>query len=156
MSAKNIVKFTLNNEKAVTPTKGEKDSVGYDLTAISVYKKYGSKITLFETGISVEPPPGYFTEILPRSSLSKTGYVLANSVGLIDPSYRGTLKITLLKIDNTLPDLVPPFCKCQLIMRKHHDFNMKQVQENTLSKTIRGSGGFGSTDSNCLRHELTR
>lgn len=138
------VLFVADDVKAVIPTKGTPFSIGYDLTAISVSKKFGSRTTLYDTGIKVQPPIGYYTEIVPRSSLIKTGYILSNSVGIIDPDYTGRLMIALTKVDDSLPDLELPFTRCQLIMRKVEYFNMCQTVD--LTDTIRGDGGFGSTD----------
>lgn len=69
------------------------------------------KIIMYDTGIAVCPPDGYYTEVVPRSSLSKTGYMLANSVGIID-AYQGCLK------GDDLDDLSLPFKGFQLILRK--------------------------------------
>jgi dUTP pyrophosphatase len=114
------------------------------LTAISVYKKLSDRTTLYDTGIKVQPPFGYYTEIVPRSSLSKTGYVLSNSVGTIDSDFRGRLLISLTRVDDGFPELTLPFTRCQLILRKHEDYTIRQV--DSLSDTQRGCGGFGSTD----------
>lgn len=138
------VLFVKTVPEAVVPTKGTEFSVGYDLTAISVYKKISDKTTLYDTGIKVQPPLGFYTEILPRSSLSKTGYILSNSVGVIDPDYTGTLLIALSKIDDSMPDLILPFTRCQLILRKVEQYELVQV--DSLDETVRSSGGFGSTD----------
>jgi len=144
------IKFVKVDPRAVTPTKGHPDDMGYDLTAIDVFKTYGpanfpDQITLFETGIAVQPPRGYYTEIYPRSSLSKTGYMLANSIGLIDPSYTGTLKIALIRLVPDLPPLKLPFVKVQLVLKKCEYGNMVEV--DSLDNTIRGAGSFGSTDT---------
>ncbi len=138
------VRFTRIDPKADVPIKGTPYSIGYDLTAISIYKKLSENTTLYDTGIRVEPPCGYYTEILPRSSLSKTGYMLSNSVGVIDPDYTGNLLIALTKVDLSCPDIQLPFTRCQLILRKAEYFNM--VETNLNSQTERGDGGFGSTD----------
>lgn len=130
--------------KAVVPKKGTELSMGYDLTAIGVEKKVGERITLYKTGIAVQPPKGYYTEIYPRSSMSKTGYMLANSIGLIDPDYTGELFLALIKVDPTMPDLQLPFTKCQLVLKKCEDYVLEQVE--SLESTARGDGGFGSTD----------
>jgi len=140
-----VVKFVRTDPDVPIPTKGNFLAMGYDLTAIAVRKKIGDKITMFGTGIAVEPPPGYYTEIFPRSSLSKTGYMLANSVGVIDPDYSGELLLALIKVDENSPDLEPPFTKCQLVLRKCEYFGMKET--DSLTETERGSGGFGSTDA---------
>ena len=138
------IKVVVDDEKGVFPTKAHQSDIGYDLTAIGIFKKVSSRITMFETGIRVSPPTGYYLEILPRSSLSKTGYMLANSVGTIDPDYTGTLKIALIKVDESIPDLELPFTKCQLVLRKAEYSEMVQV--DTLDQTVRGDGGFGSSD----------
>lgn len=140
------VNFRKTDPIAVTPTLGTPYSTGFDLTAVSVFKKLeNSQTTLYNTHIQVKPPPGYYTEILPRSSISKSGYMLANSVGVIDEDYRGELLIALTKINDKAPDLQLPCKICQLVLRKKEEFIMTEVPE--LDSTERGSGGFGSTDS---------
>jgi dUTP pyrophosphatase len=140
----NEIKCVIAEKGAIFPTKAHPSDIGYDLTAISVFKKVSSNITLFDTGLIVSPPEGYYVEILPRSSISKTGYMLANSVGVIDPSYTGKLLIALIKIDQEAPDISLPFTRCQLVLRLAHKSVMVQV--NSFEETIRGSGGFGSSD----------
>lgn len=144
MTHEKCIRFVVDDDNAVIPTKAHHSDIGYDLTAISIFKHISKKIILFDTGIRVSPPKGYYTEILPRSSISKTGYMLANSVGVIDPSYTGTLKIALIKIDESFPDIKLPFTRCQLIIRKAEYVEMLQV--DCIEDTIRGSGGFGSSD----------
>ena len=99
---------------------------------------------MYDTGITCCPPPGYYTEIVARSSIVKTGYILTNGIGIIDPSYRGTLRICLTKVDDTKPDITVPFRLAQLIVRKIENIDIIKVQE--LSETDRGDGGFGSTN----------
>lgn len=137
-----VVEFTTSHPDAVIPTKGTNMSIGFDLTAVEVYKKISEKTTLFNTGIKVVPPEGYYVEILPRSSLSKTGYMLSNSVGVIDPDFSDNLLISLTKVDDSLPDIQVPFTRCQLVLRKCEFFNMKKVSDIIHT----GRGSFGSTD----------
>jgi dUTP pyrophosphatase len=139
-----VINFIKTNCKAVSPRKAYTSDIGYDLTAIEVFKVVNSKTTLYSTGIIVIPPDGYYTEILPRSSISKTGYMLSNSVGVIDPSYTGELLIALTKVIDDAPDLEIPFVRCQLILRKAEVSNIVEVEN--IKQTTRGSGGFGSTD----------
>ena len=142
-----MIKFKKVSSDAVIPKKAGKNEVGYDLTAIKLEKVNGN-IYSFDTGIQVEPPDGYYLEIVPRSSIVKTGYILANSVGIIDPTYRGNLKIILIRTNFNLPTLTLPFCKCQLIVRKL--INLETCEVDELSPTSRGEGGFGSTDTYTL------
>jgi dUTP pyrophosphatase len=143
-NATHTIQFLRTDKRAVLPTRGNSFAVGHDLTAISVYKKIGSKITLYDTGLQCKPPTGYYTEIHGRSSIVKTGYTVSNCVGIIDEDYRGQLIIAVTKVDDTFPDLEVPFVKCQLILRKAEYYESKEVE--SLDETERGSGGFGSTD----------
>jgi dUTP pyrophosphatase len=139
-----IVVFEKTHLNAVKPQKGEPNAIGYDLTCIDIYKKIGEKTTIYNTHIHIQPPANYYFEIVPRSSLSKTGHIMANSIGIIDPDYIGPLLIPVIKIDENMPDLELPFKLFQLIPRQvHPSFTFI---EGPLIETKRGSGGFGSTD----------
>lgn len=143
-----LVKKT--DPRAVLPSSATPGDVGYDLTAISLVKEVVQGYTyMYDTGICIEVPPGYYTEIVPRSSIVKTGFMLSNGVGIIDPHYRGSLKICLTRVvkDECLYLAPPtvPFVLCQLLVKKAEYAMFNQVDE--LSETVRGAGGFGSTDS---------
>ena len=138
-----LVNCVKRDSRAIIPSRAHNSDIGYDLTAIKKYKvlKYGA--ILYDTGIAASPPPGYYLEIIPRSSLSKTGWMLANSVGIVDPDYTGNLYIALVRVALDAPELTLPFCKCQLVIRKINHATFREV--NNLDDTIRGTGGFGST-----------
>ena len=156
-----MLKFKVDNttyeHSPVIPQKAGEDEVGYDLTCISKCKDLTStpgKVVMYDTGISVQPPDGYYTTIVPRSSIVKSGYMLTNSIGIIDPTYRGTLRIVLTKVDDNAEELELPFCKCQLIVSKFNK-HVNGIQVEELTDTIRGEGGFGSTDnSRVLKFDL--
>lgn len=137
--------FSLSLPGAVAPSKGRYSDVGFDLTIIKEASRISEKTRLYDTGVKVNPPLGYYTEIVPRSSLSKTGYILSNSVGVIDPSYRGTLKIALTRIDDSLPEITLPLKVAQLIF-KRYEGNITMKETDFIASTSRGEGGFGSTD----------
>ncbi len=135
--------FKLCCAEAVLPTKRIID-VGFDLTIIGVAKEVSAKTTLFETSVALDIPLGYYVELVPRSSLSKTGYMLANSVGIIDPGYTGTVKVPLVKVDDSMADLVLPAKVAQLILKPYIYSHSREVQQ--IASTTRDAGGFGSTD----------
>ena len=132
------------DEMAVLPSKEKMSDVGYDLTIIKEAKKWHDNITLYDTGIRINLEHGYYAEVVPRSSLSKSGYMLANSVGIIDPSYRGNIFIALVKVDKAAPDIELPFRCCQLIFRKQIHMDIQEVLQD-FDTTTRADGGFGST-----------
>jgi dUTP pyrophosphatase len=137
------LQYTTTLPEADLPTHALDGDVGIDIRCLKVYKQISKNTVMYDTGICVSPPAGYYIEIVPRSSLSKFGYVMPNSFGVIDVHYRGSLKIVLTKIDESLPNLVTPFSVCQLILRQA--IFLKPVQVNSLDETERGDRGFGST-----------
>jgi dUTP pyrophosphatase len=141
--------------EAVMPTRASPSDIGYDLTIIAREtiltgtwhgRIMDPEVLLYDTGISVEPDSGYYVEVVPRSSLSRSGYMLANSVGIIDPSYRGSIKVALAKIDKYAPDIPLPYKGFQLVVRKAESANFV-CTDSELSTTARGTGGFGSTNT---------
>ena len=82
--------------------------------------------------------------MVPRSSIIKSGYILANSVGVIDQGYTGEILVPLLKVDENQPDLELPKVMVQLIPRRWYHFSIKEGEKG-LNETSRGQGGFGST-----------
>src|SRR5690606_29904543 len=115
---------------------------GYDLTLIAERKRL-SRVVLFGTGLVAEPPQGFYLDVVARSSIIKTGYMLANNVGVIDRAYRGEIMVPLIKLDDSAPELELPARVAQLIPRPIVHFPGHEARE--LSATERGSGGFGST-----------
>jgi len=145
-----IIKVLKVDDNAVMPTKARYSDAGYDLTIIREHKRLTPDTTLYDTGIQLEIPNGYYVEIVPRSSISRSGYILANSVGIIDQGYRGNLYIALTKINDSssgspdlLSDLTLPWRCCQMIVRKQVYSRLVAVKE--VEKSCRGAGAFGST-----------
>lgn len=75
------------HSNAEIPKKAHADDVGFDLVAVEcvVVNEKDHGYIEYRFGISVQPSPGFYCEIVPRSSISKTGLWLANSLGVIDP-----------------------------------------------------------------------
>ena len=149
----NIVSDTLTPEpikvvravpQAVLPSKAYPDDIGFDLTLINHEKRISDNLDMYDTGLIVKPPRGYYIEIVPRSSFGKSGFVLANSIGIIDPQYRGTLKVLLARVDESVPPFNLPYRGFQLILRKIESRPLQEVESLDMD-TDRGSGGFGSS-----------
>lgn len=134
-------------KQSVLPTKKHESDTGFDVTVISRLhsnKDELFKVTMYETGICLRPPKGYYYELVPRSSLQKFGYMLANSVGIIDNEYRGEIMVPLIKFDKDAPDLELPMRVAQLIPRKIENINFNVV-DSFDHESERGTNGFGST-----------
>lgn len=82
--------------------------------------------------------------LVPRSSLSKTGLMMMNSVGVIDKGYRGDLIAALW---NTLPTEVTVQKGDRLVQIVSRDMTSfsEVLITYMLPESQRGAGGFGST-----------
>lgn len=144
------------DREAVLPCLATEGDVGYDCVALDdgTWAEDGT-FREYKTGLAIEVPLGFHTELFARSSVSKYDLILANGVGVVDNGFRGELKFRFKYIprfqveDGVLQQLPPIFYKKgdkigQIVIRWSTIFPVNEVQE--LSDTKRGSGGFGSTD----------
>lgn len=137
-----ILKYVQTIPDAPALEKTFATDAGYDLSIVKLVNRIGN-VYFYDTGIAVEPSVGYHCEIVGRSSIAKTGYTLANSIGIIDSSYRGSIIVALLKHDPDALDLELPKRIVQLIPRRTEYAIPIKVTE--LHPTFRSNGGFGST-----------
>lgn len=147
------VKFIRRHELSVLPSRAGPLEVGMDLVAVERltsdedYQRTG--VAVYDTGIIAVPDTGYYLDLVPRSSIIKTNWMLANTVGIIDETYRGTIRIAMtprLVRNNTLETpLEPPFKMFQLIMKRAVYPTISEISMEYLDQTTRGEGGFGST-----------
>ena len=89
-------------------------------------------------------PDGYEAQVRPRSGLAlKHGITVLNTPGTIDADYRGELKVLLVNFSND--DFVVNDGEriAQMILTPY--LTAKFIEADTLSDTVRGEGGFGST-----------
>lgn len=128
------------------PAYAHPDDAGVDLTlAIPTPLTIApGEITGFVgTGVACAFPAGYFGLLVPRSSLSKKGLMLANTVGIIDNGYRGELKLKLHNFSGHPQTVEPGERVVQLVLLPYAQAQLIPVE--TLPETPRGAGGFGST-----------
>lgn len=85
--------------------------------------------------------------MVPRSSISKTNFRMANSIGLIDPGYNGNLLAKVDIIKNMKQDVLIKKGTRLFQICSHNLKPFKNVKfVSSLPNTTRGTGGFGSTD----------
>ena len=127
------------------PSYAHEGDAGLDLYAARETTLLPGHRALVPTGIAIELPDGYAGFVQPRSGRAlKEGLSLVNSPGLIDSHYRGEIQIIAVNLDpeNTL---VISYGEkvAQLVVQKVERCELAEV--HTLSETVRGEGGFGST-----------
>lgn len=119
---------------------------GYDLF-FPEYITIPAKSLGFAIDLKVRCEPvftgGYY--LYPRSSISKTPLRLANSVGIIDNGYRGTLQV---RVDNHSNEDYMVKRGERLFQICHPSLSPLDVKiTNSINlNTERGTGGFGSTN----------
>jgi dUTP pyrophosphatase len=82
--------------------------------------------------------------LVPRSSISKTGLMMLNSVGVIDKSYRGELMAFLWNTTSSQVVVEKGQRLVQIVAGDMGDITSMTVVD-CLPTSERGSGGFGST-----------
>ena len=140
------IRFKKMHPDAVIPVRAHEDDAGLDLTAVSVEFSNVHQFFEYDTGIAVEIPPGYVGLAVSRSSVSKTGLSLCNGVGVIDSSYRGSIKARFYK--EVLPGMrsTPYVVGDKVLQLLIVPIELPTpIESEELSSTDRGSGGFGST-----------
>ncbi|MDR2075487.1 MAG: dUTP diphosphatase [Desulfovibrio sp.] len=100
---------------------------------------------LIGTGIAIEPmAPGIAGFVYSRSGLGGlTGIVVAQGVGVIDPDYRGEIRVPLLNTGREVYMVHPGERIAQLVFQPFCRPVFREVAR--LGGTKRGSGGFGHT-----------
>ncbi len=99
---------------------------------------------LVPTGLAIELPPGHEGQVRPRSGLAiKHGITLINTPGTIDEDYRGEVMVPLVNLDEAPATITRGQRIAQLVVVPVVQIAIEEVEE--LSKTQRGSDGFGST-----------
>jgi dUTP pyrophosphatase len=159
--------------EAFIPQYMKPDDSGMDLVATSrIFDSEGN--CTYGTGLSMEIPVGYMGLIFPRSSNAKKDLILSNSVGIIDPGYRGEI---FLKFKPTGYFASVPLDELVGFESDHYDYICfsKEVPDGEdvtelyaigdrigqiviiprpaieweeveeLSETVRGTGGYGSS-----------
>jgi dUTP pyrophosphatase len=139
------LKVKLLTPGAKMPTYATDGSAGLDLYAdCSITGPWSfavgstSKVYKISTGIAIELPPGHVGLMRGRSGLSSKGLIVIG--GTIDADYRGPVGVMfwvqsgmheIIHGDRIAQMLIMPVPRCSI------------VEEQELSETARGEGGFG-------------
>jgi dUTP pyrophosphatase len=151
-----IIKVKKSNSTIPTPKYAIEGDAGLDLTAVQILKS-DYKSVIYDTGLAFEIREGYIGFIYPRSSVRKYNIIMANSVGVVDSNYRGTVQVSFKR---TLSGSIKHILNrigfrfdlkqyelndriCQLIILPYPQIELNVV--DNLSDTKRGELGHGST-----------
>jgi len=101
-----------------------------------------------DTGIRLKLPKGWEAQIRSRSGLAKKfGVIVANSLGTIDPDYRGEVKVLLLNTGKESYTVKKNDKIAQVVFSPVWNTYLEMIKDSEIDKeTTRGEKGFGSTE----------
>jgi dUTP pyrophosphatase len=140
------MQFTVLNDDVAEFYVGKTNTAGnsgFDLYFANdtMFPANGTLFVSFGVAAKTQFGSGYW--LLPRSSISKTPLRMANSVGLIDPEYRGPLIVAFSNTSDSPYEVKRGTRLAQVAIPSLMPFPIEWVDK--LDDTARGSGGFGST-----------
>lgn len=143
------IKIKKLSENAKLPRYGSEFAAGADLYACepTPVVLLSGETKFIHTGIALELPEGYAGLVYARSGLAcKQDLAPANKVGVVDCDYRGEVMVALHNHGKEAAygrggDRIAQLVVAPVV---HAEFE----EAETLSDTVRGVGGFGSTGKN--------
>ena len=138
--------FSVLKDGALLPEYQTSGSAGADLCAYLAEPVTLNPMErkLIPTGLFVELPVGYELQVRPRSGLAlKYGVTVLNTPGTVDSDYRGELCVLLVNLGSEPFTVQNGDRIAQAVVAQ--TVQVRFVQTDALSKTGRGSNGYGST-----------
>jgi dUTP pyrophosphatase len=155
------VKIKKLHKDAVLPKQATELAAGHDVIATEIIQE-ADDFVVCKLGFALTPPPGYKVVLVPRSSLTKTKWILQNSPGQGDEDFTGEYQYRFRAIPDSVEqtggdygssvywELKYPLFPYnvgdrigQIFLEEVIKFKFEEVSE--LSNTERGSNGWGST-----------
>lgn len=138
---------------AVIPKQTTELAGGWDVTCTEIVQESPDFI-ICKLGFALQPLAGYRVILVPRSSFTKTRWVMQNSPGTGDADYLGEYQYRLraLPIRNNVLGTAFEYPEVpfkvgdrigQIYLEKIIPIEFEEVEE--LTETERGTNGFGST-----------
>jgi len=131
------------HELARVPSRGSTDAAGADLHSTEQTTLLPGQRKLIGTGLKMQIPKDVYGRIAPRSGLAHK-HGIDTLAGVIDPDYRGEVKVLLLNTSDKEFEIQIGDRIAQLIFER---FAIPTFEETSdfSENTNRGESGFGST-----------
>ena len=139
-------KIRLLRPDAVPPARTRPGDAAYDLRCVEPFRLAPGERAVVPTGVAVAVPEGAAGLVVPRSGLAaEHGLSVVNGPGLVDPSYRGELKVVLVNLGGEPYEGEPGDRIAQLLLVPCLTPGVRTVDELPPSRDGRGEAGFGSS-----------
>ena len=138
------VKVAKLHPAAIMPNyahRGPYGDLAADVTALEAEELAPGEIKAERTGLAFEFPPNFGALVEDRSGLALRG--ICTLAGVIDPGYRGELKVVLINLGKSSfrINAGDRIAQVRIVKRVEAEF----TEADSVSSTERDAGGFGST-----------
>jgi dUTP pyrophosphatase len=145
-SAPNALEVVRLRPEARLPVRAHPGDAGYDLFAAEAFALSPGKRVAVATGIGLALPVDVAGLIVPRSGLASAhGLSIVNSPGLVDPNYRGEIRVLLINLGDESFRGRAGDRIAQLLLVRFLSAPMRVVDALPPSGDHRGARGFGSS-----------
>jgi dUTP pyrophosphatase len=136
----------LLHPRAHPPERTRPGDAGYDLRAVEGFALAPGARAVVPTGIALALPPGVAGLVVPRSGLAaRHGLSVVNGPGLIDPNYRGEVRVVLVNLGDERYEGAAGDRIAQLLLVPYWGPGVRVVDALPPSGDDRGANGFGSS-----------
>src|SRR5829696_7116663 len=131
---------------AVPPARTRPGDAAYDLRCVEPFRLAPGERAVVPTGVAVAVPEGAAGLVVPRSGLAaRHGLSVVNGPGLIDPNYRGEIRVILVNLGAERFEAAAGDRIAQLLVVPVATPEVEVVSELTDGGDDRGAAGFGSS-----------
>src|SRR3954454_6416533 len=138
----------LLDPRARPPAQAREGDAGYDLRWLEGFGLAPGERATVGTGVAIALPPGVAGLVTPRSGLAaRHGVSVVNGPGLVDPNYRGELRVVLVNLGDEPFEARAGDRIAQLVLVPFWAPELPEVDELPASGDGREANGFGSSGS---------
>lgn len=137
-----LVKKLTPSAKIPEQSKTEIPDAGWDLFTIENKRITGHGKFAVRTGIALAIPEGWYGQIKNRSGIAVNTPLMVDA-GVIDPGYRGEIKIVLVNTSDYPFDIDAGMKIAQIVFERIPEVEFEEISD--LPQSNRGEKGFGST-----------
>lgn len=131
---------------AVPPARTHTADAGYDLRCVEGFALEPGERAVVPTGIALALPEGCAGLVVPRSGLAaRDGLSVVNGPGLIDPGYRGEIRVVLVNLGSERFAAEAGDRIAQLLVVPFRAPEVEVVDALPDGGDERGAAGFGSS-----------
>ena len=134
------LKVIREHPRAKLPSRETPGSVGYDLYSVDTCPIPPWGHAVIDTGLKIEIPSGYYGRIASKSGLA-ANHSLEVGAGVVDPDYRGEVKVLLRNHSNYVHFVTRGAPIAQIVFEKIA--KPRVVEVDSLNCTERGNRGMG-------------